>query len=498
MSLQLDQLTKSLVELYTEKLNAQEQQELVQCLEILANDQKYNKFRNYFMDTGDFRRELYPKHVSFFKGGRDYQERGFIAGNRVGKTEAGNYETVCHATGLYQDWWKEEDGFLRFKRPTTIWIGGDTGTTVRDIIQKKLMGDITDHGSGMMPKDCIIDYKTRRNVPDALEIVRIRHITGGVSTIHFKTYEQGRISWQGTEVDFIWMDEECPQEIYGEALIRLMTTNGRIITTFTPLQGLTELVLNLLENSQETESLSPKHITVCGWDDVPHLSEKMKADMLASTPPQLREARSKGVPTVGSGLIYPVDMKIAVMDDIRLPNHYKKLYGFDVGWNNTAAVWGALDMDNDIIYIYSEYKLGQEKPPVHAAAIKARGNWMKGTIDPAARGRSQIDGEKLFLMYRAEGLKIFPANNAREAGIFEVWNRLTTGRLRIFKSCSMLLREFSLYHRDEKGQIVKTNDHLLDALRYLCMADKTMWSYPVDERKTINTTAVVTAMNACV
>lgn len=78
----------------------------------------------------------------------------------------------------------------------------------------------------MLPKDTIIEYKTRRNVPDAIETIRIRHITGGTSTIVLKSYEQGRVSWQGSEVDFIWIDEEAPQEVYGEALIRLMTTKG--------------------------------------------------------------------------------------------------------------------------------------------------------------------------------------------------------------------------------------------------------------------------------
>ena len=489
----LDELTKSLVDVYANKLSQEQQDDLMEALEVIASDLKYNKFSNFFPDEGEFRRELYQKHINFFDAGKEYTERAFIAGNRVGKTESGAYETVCHCTGLYPEWWTG----LKFNRPILAWVGGDTATTVRDIIQQKLLGDINDIGSGMFPKETIVEYKSRRNVPDAIETIRIQHVSGGVTTLVLKTYEQGRATWQGTEVDWIWVDEECPQAVYGEALIRLMTTGGSIITTFTPLNGLTELVLNFLDNSQETEAEFPKYVQVVAWADVPHISEEMKRKMLDATPPQLREARSQGIPTVGEGLVYPVDPKHLLVDDFKIPPHYKKLYGMDVGWNNTAAVWGAWDIDNDIIYIYSEHKQGQAEPVIHAQAIKARGEWIKGQIDPAARGRSQIDGESLYLLYRKEGLKILPADNSVESGIFKIWERFTTGRLKIFTSCSGVLRELSLYHRDDKGKIVKRNDHLLDALRYLINAEPNAWSYETKTNNKNNILKMKNYMNAC-
>lgn len=489
----LDTLSKTLVETYTKKLSDQEILDLAECLEVVANDQKYNRFQNYFPDEGEFRRDLYPKQVSFFDAGNAYKERGFIAANRVGKSEAGCYETVCHATGLYPDWWTGH----RFNRPTLIWVGGDTATTVRDILQKKLVGELTDLGSGMIPKDLIIDTKTRRNVPDALEIIIVRHVpTGGETRIVLKTYEQGRATWQGTEVDFIWVDEECPEDVYGEALIRLMTTKGLIITTFTPLSGVTPLVLSFLDNSQDTEAEFPKWVEICTWDDVPHLTDEEKAKTLANTPPQLRDARSKGIPTVGTGLVYPVDPVNYIIDDFPIPRHFVKLYALDVGWNNTAALFGAWDKENDIIYCYSEHKQGQEKPLVHAKAIKARGD-LSGVIDPAARGRSQVDGEKLFDLYTDEGLNLYIANNAVEAGIFLVWERLTTGRLKIFKSCVKTIREMSLYHRNDEGKIVKTNDHLMDDIRYLINSEPSLWAYPKDPRQQRKVVDFSRNMSAC-
>jgi len=477
----LDQLTKSLVSVYAEKLTKQEQDELITCLEILADDKKYNRFGNIFPEVGEFNRYLYPKHMEFFGAGLQYKERGFIAANRVGKSEAGGFETACHATGDYPEWWTG----WRVNHPCLIWVGGDTSVTVRDILQKKLIGEFNDIGSGLIPKDKIIveECKLRRGIADAYEMIRVRHITGGVTTIMLKTYEQGRATWQGTEVDFIWVDEECPSDVYGEALMRIMTTHGRIITTFTPLSGMTELVLSFIENSQDTDVEFPKHVTLCKWADVPHLTEEEKNYMLANTPQQLRKARSEGNPAVGSGLIYPLASESYTVDDFPVPKHFQKAYGMDVGWNNTAAIFGAWDKDNDIIYLYSEHKQGQAEPIIHASAIKGRGSWIRGTIDPAARGRSQIDGENLYSIYQKEGLKLIPALNAREAGLYEVWQRLSTGRLKIFKSCGQILREISLYHRGDKGQIVKTHDHLLDSLRYLCMAPANLWQWPQLENR---------------
>lgn len=493
----LDTLTKSLVEVYASQLNKEEQEQLIEALEIVANDEKYNKFKNMFPETGPYRRELYKKHLKFFAAGAKYRERGFIAGNRIGKSEAGAFETTCHLTGIYPDWWEGK----RFTKPILAWAGGDTAATCRDIIQNKLLGSIGDFGSGMIPKDLIVETKTRRNVPDAIETIRVRHISGGISTLVLKTYDQGREAWQGAEVDFVWIDEECPQEVYGEALIRLMTTQGSAILTFTPLSGLTELVTNFLENSQETDAKYPKHITTVSWDDVPHISQEMKEEMLAATPPALRDARSKGEPTVGSGKIYPVDISKIVVEDFQIPKHYQKAYAMDVGWASTSASFGAWDRDNDIIYIYSEHKQGEAEPIIHAEAIKSRGEWLKGVIDPAARGRSQIDGNNLFEMYRKAGLHIYPAQNAVEAGIYEVWQRLSTGRLKIFASCTQTLKELALYHRDDKGKIVKKNDHLMDAMRYLIISasgsGSGIWQYPNDpmlNRKVVDISSYMKAM----
>ena len=207
-----------------------------------------------------------------------------------------------------------------------------------------------------------------------------------------------------------------------------------------------------------------------GWNDIPHLSEQQKEMMLAALPPFQRDARSKGTPQLGSGSIYPVPESDFVVDPFEIPAHWPRAYGMDVGWNRTAALWGAIDRDTDTVYLYAEHYRGQAEPSIHADAIKAKGLWIPGVIDPASRGRQQRDGFQLLQDYIDLGLDVEVAFNGVESGIYEVWQRLSTGRLKAFKSLSNFLYEFRLYRRDENGRIVKANDHLMDTTRYLIMS----------------------------
>lgn len=207
------------------------------------------------------------------------------------------------------------------------------------------------------------------------------------------------------------------------------------------------------------------------WDDAPHLSTEQKEKLYAAIPPYQRDARTKGVPQLGSGAIYPVPETEIICEPFRIPNFWPKCFALDVGWNRTAAVWGALDQDQDVVYLYSEYYRGQAEPAIHAQAIRSRGDHIPGVIDPAARGRSQVDGQQLIQIYTGDlGLDLSPADNAVEAGIYEVWSRLSSGRLKVFDNLQNWRAEFRLYRRDEKGKIVKENDHLMDCARYLVMS----------------------------
>jgi phage terminase large subunit-like protein len=453
--------------------------EILRLLELQRELVKYSAIDSYFPATGPNRRELYPKHLEFFESGTSYRERAFIAANRVGKTQAGAYEMTLHLTGNYPDWWNGR----RFDHPVVAWASGDTSKTTREIIQLALIGRFHEQGTGMIPRDKIARTTTKTGIADCLETIYVRHSSGmgdnAISEVGLKSYDQQREAFQGTNRHIIWLDEEPPADIYTECLLRGMVVNGQVLVTATPLQGMTEVMRAFIQPGE----IKTKFFVQATWDDVPHLDAAAKQALLTSIPPYQREARSKGVPQLGAGAIYQVAESDIVVTDFPIPDHYPRAYGLDVGWNKTAAIWGARDNETGVVYLYSEHYAGHQQVSLHAESIAERGKWIPGVIDPASQGSSQTDGEQLINLYRRQGLKLQPAVNAVETGIYATWQLMSAGKLKVFKSLGNWLSEFRLYQRDKDGKVLKQFDHLMDATRYLVMSGfPIMQIKPADQR----------------
>jgi phage terminase large subunit-like protein len=446
-----------------------------------------NKLDSFYPETGNLRRELYPKHCSFFAAGATHNERLAICGNRVGKSEGlGAYEVAIHLTGNYPHWWVGR----RFDRPIDAWVAGKTGETTRDIVQGKLLGKLSRMagddaratlglGTGMIPREWIIGKPSPKSgISDAIDTAWIQHVSGGRSALGFKSYGKDRDAFEGTEKDLIWLDEEPPADVYDECGIRLMATkpgerNGLMLVTFTPLAGYSEVVKNFLESEDPS-----KFFIKIGWNDAPHLSEEVKTEMRRkyAGQPHLLKTRELGEPGQGEGAIYPVDLESLLIDPFDIPSHWPRGFGMDVG--KTAVVWGALDKPNDTLYLYREYYSEEYNPALHAFAIKgqdSKDQWIPGFIDPGSLGSSQVDGQKLFRLYKVEHrLNISTAVNGVESGLMHCLQRMQAGRLKVFSTMPRWQKEFLRYHRMSVetlfgigSKVVKKDDHLMDATRYL-------------------------------
>ena len=450
-------------------MSAEEKTQLLELLETREKTISCNKILSLYPDSGPLSRDRYPKHLEFFAAGAKYRERAFVAGNRTGKSTAGAYETALHLTGDYPSWWTGR----RFEHPISAWVAGDSGKTVRDVLQQKLLGQAGQFGTGMLPRDRLLKWSSKPGVPDAIESVQIKHVSGGVSELAFKSYFEGQETFQGTERHLIWLDEECSLAIYAESLMRTMTCDGMVMLSFTPLQGLSDVVLQFLPGGKLAGQPSEtKYVVMASWDDAPHLDEDAKKELWNSIPPYQRDARSKGIPQLGSGAIYPVPESEVMIAPFEIPPHWPRGFGLDTdqGAGYTACVWGALNRETQTLFIYDCYKRSRAELAIHVDAVKSRGSWIPGVGDAAALIVTPFDAQQIISLYRQAGLNICLPDKSVEAGIEKVWQMLSGGKLKVFSSCQAWFEEFRLYRRDDRGRIVKLNDHLLDATRYLCMS----------------------------
>lgn len=408
---------------------------------------------------GDPRRWYKPhaKQAAFHAAGARVRERLFLAGNRVGKTLAGAVEMGFHLTGLYPDWWQG----VRFDRPVEAWAASVTREVTRDILQKIYIG--AEGKSGVIPRKLMAGIKLKSGVAGAVDTLNVRHVSGGYSTLGFKSFDQGRASFQGTSRDIIHLDEEPEVEVYEECLLRTLTVGGHVMLTMTPLLGLTDMVRHFTDE----ERGKGKVVVRAGWADADHLNTDMVEGLRKSLRPHEVLAREFGEPAVGRGRVYPVEEKDIRVPRFAIPAHWKCCVGVDFGWSNpTAAVWLAWDAEHDIVYVTDIYWASERVPAEHAAEIVRRGAWIPAVCDPAGQAIGQKDGISMVEMYAAAGLRFDMADNAVEAGLMQVLERMRLGKLRVFDDLDGWWREFRVYHRDSKGRVVKRDDHLMDATRY--------------------------------
>lgn len=234
-------------------------------------------------------RKKHKKQLAFHRCKK--RNRWVFGGNRSGKTECGAVEAIWLLRGIHP--------YRKNKKDVFGWAVSLSQQVQRDVAQSKILK--------YLPKCWIEDITMlsgRKDAPASgiIDQIKIRNVFGGISTLGFKSCDQGREKFQGCSLDFVWIDEEPPKDIYEECLMRVMDRRGDIFGTMTPLKGETfiynEICLNRRNNPQVwCEFMS--------WEDNPYLSKSEIKLLSQSMDAASLDSRRYGKFSRGAGLVYP-------------------------------------------------------------------------------------------------------------------------------------------------------------------------------------------------
>lgn len=443
-----------------------QEEKLLTLLAELQGRQKFWKIKDF---------EPYGWQEKFISLSKWNRQLLAMTGNRCGKTYTGGFIMACHLTGLYPDWW---DGH-RFDNPIQAWAAGISTDTTRDILQSELLGQWNDpmkFGTGAIPKEMILETINKPGVPGAYQAVLVKHISGGTSTLVFKSYEMSQDKFMGTAIDLIWLDEECPKDIFTQCITRTATTGGITYLTFTPEHGLTEIVKDFMYDIKPKQAL-----VTASWDDAPHLDEDVKNQLMSAYTPAERAMRVSGIPSLGSGVVFPILEERITVEPFRLPEHWHKIIGIDLGFDHPNAIACiAWDNETDTYYLYDEYSQKGDRLNDHAMAIRSRGGDRTPVVVPhdAFKHDSVSSGKKIIDLLGEYGLNLVRepfsnppgpdgknGGNSVEFGVNWMMKRMEEGKFKVFTTCTKFLQELKIYHRKD-GKIIDRNDDMISATRY--------------------------------
>ncbi|MCL2675209.1 MAG: terminase family protein [Firmicutes bacterium] len=441
--------------------------EIIAKLRLIEKKQAERKAKNRLLhyNTGEI---VHLKQMEFHKCLK--RNRWVFGGNRSGKTECGAAESVWLARGIHP--------YRDNKKPMTGWVVSPTLAVSREVAQSKILhylnpdwihSIVMNSGKSSFPAGGVIDY------------ILVKHASGGVSKIVFKSAEMGREKFQGASLDFVWFDEEPPEEVYDECRMRVLDTKGEIFGTMTPLKGLTFVYNRIFLNEEandETWTIAME------WADNPYLDSAEVERISAALSREQLEQRRYGRFVGGRGLVYPeFDPAVHVIPPFAVPRAWFDTMSIDPGLNNPLSChWYAVDGDDNIYVIEEHYRAGQSVA-YHAGVIKDKSRalgWhtdnfgrLNALIDSAASQRTLASERSVVELFLDHGIQV---NTNVDKDLFSGINRVkqylggVRERLYIFDTCVNLIREFKTYWWGEGDVPKKRDDHALDELRYYIMS----------------------------
>lgn len=411
----------------------------------------------------------HKKQIAFHKCKK--RNRWIFGGNRSGKTECGAVECIWMLRGNHP--------YRRNRKDTFGWAVSLSTQVQRDVAQAKILH--------YLPKSWIVDITMisgRKDSPagGVIDQIKIRNIFGGISTLGFKSCDQGREKFQGSSLDFVWFDEEPPRDIYEECLMRVMDRRGDIFGTMTPLKGKTFIYTEIFLNRKHNPEIWHEFMN---WADNPYLSKQEIKLLESALDGSALDARKFGKFSDGAGLVYPeFDESVHIIPPFPVPPEWQDNISIDPGLNNPlSAHWYCVDWDGNI-YVIAEHFAGGKDIDFHASAIKdisAKLGWktdsrgrIKALIDSAAGQRTLSSQKSVAELFYERGILVdTKVNKDIFSGINRVKSFLSRGNgegnLYIFSNCVNMIEEFKGYFWADGDTPVKRDDHCMDELRYYIM-----------------------------
>ena len=374
---------------------------LVKEIEELESiiDRRVKENRIELYNTGD---KVHKKQIAFHKS--DKRIKAFFGGNRVGKTVAGAVEAVCHALG-----------YSRFRKlkPSSGWVVSLSGDVQKEVAQKEILK--------WLPKKEISNIIVRHGRKDDLEGSLIEKIVlKNGKFIGFKTCEQGRESFQGASLGWVWFDEEPPLDVYQECQMRIIDQKGDIWFTMTPLKGLTWIYNLIYLNERNDPDID---YWMAEWEDNPWLNQEEIEKLVATMTDEEREARQFGRFTSLCGFAFPELKKDIHIKPIEaVPTWYKRYVSLDYGFDSLAVLWYWVDKYGHV----RVYRALRKKNLIISDAAKEILKFT-GTerieayyAPPDLWNRRQDTGKSAAMIFYEQGITLIKTSNNREQGWLNV------------------------------------------------------------------------------
>ena len=282
---------------------------------------------------------VHQKQVDFHKCQK--RNRWVFGGNRSGKTECGAVETVWMARGIHP--------YRQNRANTEGWVVSLSQGVQREVAQRKVLKYLN--------PDWIVDIvmsSGRADTPErgVIDCISVKNVFGGISRILFKSCEMGRAKFQGASLDYVWFDEEPPEDIYYECMMRVADKKGDLFGTMTPLMGRTFVYEQIYLNPTCDEQIWYEFME---WADNPYL-DGGEIDRLSKTlSSEELDARRYGRFASNKGMVYrEFDERVNVIEPFDVPESWYDNISIDPGLKNPLSChFYATDGEN--YYVIAEH-----------------------------------------------------------------------------------------------------------------------------------------------